>query len=142
MKKFLALMLALLMMATVLCACGDDEETVKGECDACGDETELYTIKVEGEKVKVCGDCKEEFEAGEEDDSDRYEDDDDDDNYGATVATPCEMCYENAAKHTISYEGETARVCDDCKAEWDELMDTMEELEDLADQLEGLEDLY
>ena len=60
MKKLFALALAVLMIASVFCACG--KKTV--DCQACGKTKEGKAYKVEtfGVKMTVCKDCKEEYD--------------------------------------------------------------------------------
>lgn len=58
MKKFVALLLVVVMMATMLCACSSFE------CDLCGEEKsgKKYTENFLGEKITYCGDCKDDLE--------------------------------------------------------------------------------
>ena len=60
MKKLFALALAVLMIASVFCACG--KKTV--DCQACGEtkEGKAYKIETFGIKMTVCKDCKEEYD--------------------------------------------------------------------------------
>ena len=59
MKKFIALLLVFVIMATMLCACGSFT------CDLCGEKSsgKKYTENFLGEKITYCGDCKAELEA-------------------------------------------------------------------------------
>ncbi len=61
MKKLFALMLAVLMIATVFCACG--KETV--DCEACREKKDgkAYKVDMFGVEMTVCKDCKEEYDA-------------------------------------------------------------------------------
>ena len=85
MKKLLAIALVL-VMCLALVACGG-EDTVKGKCDACGDEADLHTVEFNGDKYKVCKDCKKEIDGGFEG---NYDDDDSDVDHsqGNVVAIP------------------------------------------------------
>ncbi|MBQ8551135.1 MAG: hypothetical protein IJ426_07350 [Clostridia bacterium] len=62
MKKIFAVMLAVLMMASLLCACG--EKTFK--CDCCGENKKSKEHKIElfGVEMVVCEDCRDEIEEG------------------------------------------------------------------------------
>ncbi len=52
MKRVITLLLALCMMFA-LAACG-----AKAKCDVCGETKNCETIEVLGEKIHICGDCK------------------------------------------------------------------------------------
>lgn len=58
MKRFVALLLVVVIMATMLCACGSFT------CDLCGEKKsgKKHTENFLGEKITYCNDCKEELE--------------------------------------------------------------------------------
>lgn len=58
MKKFIALLLVFVIMATMLCACGSFT------CDLCGEKSsgKKYTESILGEKITYCSDCNAELE--------------------------------------------------------------------------------
>ena len=58
MKKLICILLVVVMMATMLTACG------KFKCDLCGEEKsgKKYTGEVLGEEVEYCKDCREDLE--------------------------------------------------------------------------------
>ena len=60
MKRVISLVLVVLMLATLLCACGAETYV----CDSCGNEVTQKPIKMEllGEEVKICDECKAMFE--------------------------------------------------------------------------------
>jgi len=55
MKRVVSLILVVLMLATLLCACAETYV-----CDFCGQEVTQKPIKLEllGEQIKVCDECK------------------------------------------------------------------------------------
>lgn len=59
MKKFVALLMLVIVVATLFCGCG------KFTCDICGEEKtgRKYTEEIMGEKISYCKDCKEDLEA-------------------------------------------------------------------------------
>ena len=58
MKKFISIILLVVVMATLLTACG------KFECDLCGEEKsgKKYTEEILGEEVTYCQDCHDDLE--------------------------------------------------------------------------------
>ena len=58
MKKFVALLLVVVLMATMLCACGSFK------CDLCGKEKsgKKYTENLLGQEISYCSDCKDSLE--------------------------------------------------------------------------------
>lgn len=58
MKKFVALLMLVVIVATLLCACGSFK------CDLCGEEKsgKKYTEKLAGETITYCKDCKDALE--------------------------------------------------------------------------------
>ena len=58
MKKLICILLVVVMMATMLTACG------KFKCDLCGEEKsgKKYTGEVLCEEVEYCKDCREDLE--------------------------------------------------------------------------------
>lgn len=55
MKRVVSLILVVLMLATLLCACAETYV-----CDFCGQEVTQKPVKLEllGEQIKVCDECK------------------------------------------------------------------------------------
>ena len=62
MKRLICILLVVVMMATLLTACG------KFKCDLCGEEKsgKKYTDEVLGEEVECCKDCHEDLEEAED----------------------------------------------------------------------------
>ena len=62
MKKLICVLLVVVMMATLLTACG------KFKCDVCGEEKsgKKYTEEILGEEIEMCKDCHEKAEELEE----------------------------------------------------------------------------
>ncbi len=56
MKRFVVLMLALVMILS-LAACGG-----KTKCDICGETKSCKSIEVLGEKINICDDCQSQME--------------------------------------------------------------------------------
>lgn len=58
MKKLICVLLVVVVMASMLTACG------KFECDLCGEEKsgKKYTEKVLGQEAEICKDCYKELE--------------------------------------------------------------------------------
>ena len=58
MKKFVALLLVTVLMATMLCACSSFE------CDLCGEEKfgTKHTVELLGAEITYCSDCEEDLE--------------------------------------------------------------------------------
>ncbi len=58
MKKLIALLLLVVVLCTLLCACS------KFTCDICGEEVvgKKYTEEFFGEKIEYCKDCKNDLE--------------------------------------------------------------------------------
>ena len=58
MKRIISLLVMLITMAMLLCACG------KFECDLCGDEKtgKKYKGELFGQEVVYCADCREDLE--------------------------------------------------------------------------------
>ena len=62
MKKLICVLLVVVMMATLLTACG------KFKCDVCDEEKsgKKYTEEILGEEIEMCKDCHEKAEELEE----------------------------------------------------------------------------